>query len=140
MDKDKIGNLNRLKRKIREETAMCVINVKIGKKQLRIKDCKGIASVRGLMFDDMKKYDGTLIYANSIWMPFVRHELDLLFLSADFRIVDIKRAVPVTLNLKTWRIYKCNAASYCLELKAGLVRAKKGMVISVLGQAFSKKD
>jgi len=108
---------------------MTTIKVKIGRRELRIKDCKGLSSCRGLMFDDMKKYDGALIYANSIWMPFVRHELDLLFLSVDFRIVDIKRAVPVTTELKTWKVYKCKKAKYCLELKAGLIKAKKGMII-----------
>ena len=46
--------------------------IKIGKKKLRIKDCKGLSSVKGLMFDEMKGLDGALIYGNSIWMPFVK--------------------------------------------------------------------
>jgi uncharacterized membrane protein (UPF0127 family) len=114
--------------------AMSILKVMVAGKKIRIKDCKGLSSFRGLMFDDMKKYNGALIYAASIWMPFVKYELDLLFLDKNYRIVDIHRAVPVTLDLKTWRIYECNKADYCLEVVAGLVKAKKGMVISVLGQ------
>lgn len=111
---------------------MHIITVKLGRSKIRIKDCKGLSSFRGLMFDSMTKYSGALIYANSIWMPFVKHGLDLLFLSADLKIVDVQRAVPVTLNPKTWKVYKCGRAEYCLEIKAGLTKARKGTKILFL--------
>jgi uncharacterized membrane protein (UPF0127 family) len=105
--------------------------VKIGNKVLKIKDCKGLASLSGLAFDDMKNHDGALIYANSIWMPFVRHKLDLLFLDRDFRIVDIQKAVPLTINPKTWKSYRCKKAKYCLEIKSGLTKARELTTIHV---------
>ena len=94
------------------------IKIRIDNKILRVKDCKGLASLRGLMFDNLKGYDGALIYSNSIWMPFVRHELDLIFLDKDFRVVEIQRAVPVTMNPNTWRTYRYKSAKYCMEIKA----------------------
>ena len=108
--------------------------LKIGKKRLRIKDCRGLSSISGLMFNSMKKIDGALIYGANIWMPFVKTDLDLLFLDRSYKIVDVQRAVPATLNTKTWKIYSSKRARYCLELKAGLVRARKGMKLSGLGR------
>ncbi len=104
-----------------------IINIRIGNKSLRIKDCK-FSSLRGLMFDSMKSYDGALIYSNSIWMPFVKHKLDLLFLDKDFRIVEIQSAIPITFNPKTWRIYKNEKAKYCLEIKTGILSNLKALI------------
>jgi len=78
------------------------------------------------MFDDMNDKDGALIHGNSIWMPFVKYDLDLFFLDKDFVVVDVQKAVPLTFNPKTWRTYKCEEAKYCLEIKQGLVKLKKG--------------
>ena len=100
------------------------MKVRIGKKILNIKDCKGAASLKGLMFDDMNDKDGALIYANNIWMPFVKHELDLFFLDSQMRVLKKERAVPLTLNTSTWKVYKCAEATKCLEVKAGLVKGK----------------
>ncbi len=104
--------------------------IRAGRRTLRIKDCKGVSSVKGLMFDQMKGIDGALIYANSIWMPFVK-ELDLFFLDGDFRVVEARRAVPITLDPKTWKIYKNEKAKYCLEVRKGVLRARKGMQIKM---------
>ena len=103
--------------------------IKIGRKKLRIKDCKGISSVKGLMFDRMKGLDGALIYANNIWMPFVKHKLDLLFLDKNYRVLSIQKALPITKNPNTWKIYENKKAKYCLEIKSGLVKTRKGMKI-----------
>ena len=100
--------------------------VGIGNKKIRIRDCKGMVSIAGLSFDDMKKHSGALIYSNNIWMPFVKYELDLLFLDKNYMVIDIQRAVPLSLNPKTWRVYSNSKAKFCLEIKAGLVTAKKG--------------
>ena len=110
---------------------MRIKEIKINKKKFRIKDCKGLSSIRGLMFDKMNDIDGALIYANKIWMPFVKHELDLLFLDENLRIIEKQRATPATLNPKTWKIYKCDEAKYCLELRTGTVKAKNGMNINI---------
>lgn len=98
---------------------MCkVINFKLGKRSFRVKDCKGLSSVRGLMFDDLDRYDGALIYANSIWTPFVKHTLDLFFLDEKMKVIGKQRAVPMTLSPKTWKTYSNKKAKYCLEVKS----------------------
>jgi len=107
--------------------------VRIKRNVIKVKNCKGFASLFGLAFDEMKSHGGALIYSNSVWMPFVKHDLDLLFLDNNFRIVNIQKAVPITLNPKTWKSYKCKKAKYCLELKAGLISARKGMKIAICG-------
>ena len=98
---------------------MCeIINFKLNSRTFRVKDCKGMSSLRGLMFDSLEDKDGALIYANSIWMPFVKHSLDLFFMDKNFKVVGKQKAVPITLNPKTWKIYKNKKAKYCLEIKA----------------------
>ena len=93
------------------------VTIKLQGKKFRVKDCKGFSSVRGLMFDDVKGYDGALIYANNIWMPFVKHKLDLFFLDKKFKVLSRQKAVPMTLDPKTWKVYKNDKAKYCLEIK-----------------------
>ncbi len=104
---------------------MKIIKAKINGKLLRVKDCRGFASVRGLMFDPLQHYDGALITGNAVWMPFVRQKLDLVFLDEHLKPVEAQKAVPLTLNAKTWRIYRCEGARYCLELKEGIVKNRK---------------
>lgn len=110
------------------------MKAQINNRSFNVKDCKGIKSVKGLMFDSMKKHQGALIYANSIWMPFVSHELDLIFLGSNFKVLEIVHAVPMKLHPKTWKIYDCDKAKYCLEMKHGLVKAKKGMKVKLYNQ------
>src|SRR3989338_5124349 len=98
---------------------MCkIINFRLNGKTYRVKDCIGFSSIRGLMFDGIEKYDGALIRGNSIWMPFVRHPLDLFFLDRNRKLIEKKRAVPMTLNPKTWKTYSNRKAKYCLEIKS----------------------
>ncbi len=104
------------------------VKMRIGDKALMIKDCKGIFSLFGLMFDKMRDIDGALIYGNSVWMPFVKKKLDLLFLDDNFRVIDIKEAVPLTLDPRTWVVYGNGRATFCLEIKKGLIN--KGRLIS----------
>jgi uncharacterized membrane protein (UPF0127 family) len=107
------------------------MKVKINNKIFEIKDCKGFRSMRGLMFDSLKKRDGALIYANNIWMPFVKHDLDLFFLDKNFCIIEKQRAVPLRWKRKTWKIYKNAEAKYCLEIKAGLTSPRNGTKVKV---------
>jgi len=107
-----------------------IVKMKVGNRILRIKDCRGIFSFSGLMFDSMNDIDGALIYANNVWMPFVRRKLDLLFLDGNLKVIEIQRAVPITFtfNPNTWRIYANKNAKYCLEIKTGLIR-KNGILL-----------
>ena len=107
-----------------------IIKAKVGNKTLRVKDCRGVLSIKGLMFNPLKDIDGALIYANSVWMPFVK-ELDLLFLGEDFKVIGVKHAVPITANPETWKTYSGKNAKYCLEVKRGLIKAKPGMKIKI---------
>ncbi len=91
--------------------------MKLGKRTVRIIDCRGLSSIRGLMFDNMKGYDGALIYGNFIWMPFVRHSLVLYFLDENRKIVDKQLAKPMTLHPRTWKIYSNKKARFCVEVK-----------------------
>lgn len=86
---------------------------------------------KGLMFRErLEKNHGLLMDFESerkpgIWMPFMRFPLDLVFISADKKVVDVKENVrPISLDFKTWRIYmpkeKCR---WVLEINAG--RAKE---------------
>ena len=90
---------------------------------LNIKDCRGLKSFRGMMFS---RKDGALLVKPfyhskgiNVWMPFVP-KLDLYFLSADYKIISKKCAASLSLNPKTWRIYSCPEAHYCLELRSSL--------------------
>jgi uncharacterized membrane protein (UPF0127 family) len=65
----------------------------------------------------MKDKDGALIYANNIWMPFVKQNLKLFFLDANKKVIGEQLAVPMTLNPKTWKTYTNKKAKYCLEIK-----------------------
>lgn len=96
---------------------MKIVEIKIEGRKRRLKDCKGLSAVRGLMFDDICGYDGALIHANSIWMPFVRHKLMLFFLDKNMKILSKQKAVPLKLNPATWKIYSDDRAKYCAEIK-----------------------
>ncbi|MFC2143373.1 DUF192 domain-containing protein [Candidatus Aenigmatarchaeota archaeon] len=109
------------------------IKVKIKKKNFKIKNCTGLRSVRGLMFDSMEDKHGALIYANNIWMPFVKHDLDLMFLDENMKVLSMERAVPVSLRSSTWRTYRNEDAKYCLELKAGLIKGKVNKIKIISG-------
>jgi uncharacterized membrane protein (UPF0127 family) len=101
-------------------------NIKVGRRTLKIKNCVGLHSIRGLMFDNMKNFDGALIYANNIWMPFVKHKLNLVFLDEKMKVTKTVLAVPMTCDTKTWKTYKDEDAEYCLELKDTKIRIGKG--------------
>lgn len=109
-----------------------VVRIKVHGQIFRIKDCRGLSSVRGLMWDTLEDHQGALIYSNSVWMPFVKQALDLLFLDARWRVVETAYAVPLTWHPRTWRVYRCPHARYCLELKAGLVQVERGAQLELL--------
>ena len=71
---------------------------------------------------------------HSIWMPFMRFSIDIIFIGKDKRVVDINHsAKPIGLNPKTWRVYmpkkKC---MYVLEVNAGLMKKTGSEIGDVL--------
>ncbi|MFH1420993.1 MAG: hypothetical protein ABIG30_03470 [Candidatus Aenigmatarchaeota archaeon] len=99
--------------------------------KLNVKDCtQTLSSMKGLMFSRLRDIDGALVKGNIIWMPFCK-PLDLFFLDKDFNFLEKQPAAPLTLNPKSWKTYSCKAASYCLELRPGLIKSlKKIRVVS----------
>ncbi|MGB9675032.1 MAG: DUF192 domain-containing protein [Candidatus Nanoarchaeia archaeon] len=52
----------------------------------------------------------------SFWMPAMHYPLSMLFLNSDGKVVDIKHAVPLSRDPKTWKIYvPCALCKYVLE-------------------------
>ena len=117
---------------------MVFVDVKIGKKTLKLKDCRGISALRGLMFDSMNDNDGALMpinfFCGSLCMAFVEKKLNLVFLDSKLHAIKSEIAVPVGINPKTWKTYSCKNASYCLELKDIDIKIKKGDKVKILDQ------
>ncbi len=90
-----------------------VLVFSVNGKAVAVKDCRGFRSLRGLMFS---RSAGALISGNSVWMPFVRWPLTLYFLDKEFGLLDTQKAVPLTLNPKTWKTYSYRGARYVLEV------------------------
>ncbi len=105
------------------------MKIRVNKKTIEVKDCCGIRALKGLMFD--KKSRGALIRGNSIWMPFVNSKLDLLFLDKNYRIIEVQKALPLTLNPRTWKTYRCPKAKYCLEIRRGIVNTEKEITLEI---------
>ncbi len=100
------------------------MKVKVNRVNLRIKDCcSPLRAMKGLMFSSLKNIDGALIKGNSIWLLFCK-PLTLIFLDKSFQILDQQEAIPMTLNPKTWKLYTCKQAKYCLEIKSGLFKQR----------------
>jgi uncharacterized membrane protein (UPF0127 family) len=99
---------------------METVKIKLENLEIEVIYLKDFSKYRGLMlrregnalieFQEEKKY--------KIWMLFVFYPLDLIFLSKDKKVVEIiENAVPVTLNPKTWKLYKSQTNfKYILEL------------------------
>lgn len=57
---------------------------------------------------------------HGIWMLFMRFPIDLIFLDKEKRVITTyKNIKPITLNPKTWKIYRPGSpARYALEIPA----------------------
>ena len=115
---------------------MQMLDATVDGKRIRVKDCRGIASLRGLMFDSLTTYDGALITGGSVWMPFVPQPLDLIFLDESLRPLNVQRATPMTLHPRTWKLYACAGARYCLEVRTGIVRSGTSVAIQPVHPAL----
>ena len=50
------------------------------------------------------------------WMPFMHYSISMIFLNKDKEVVDIKQAIPMTINPRTWKFYAPKkAGKYVLE-------------------------
>lgn len=89
------------------------MRIKAGNKTLRAKDCtSSLSAMRGLMFS---RESAALVRGGEIWMPFVAKPLWLYFLGKTMKVIGVDYAVPLTLNVKTWKVYSHRGAHYCLE-------------------------
>jgi len=95
---------------------------------------------KGLMLRGaLEKNSGLLMDFESekkpgIWMPLMKFPLDLIFISADKKVVDAKENVrPISFDFRTWRIYvpkeKCR---WVLELNAGKISETKTNIGDVI--------
>ena len=78
---------------------------------------KELAKGCGLLMDFSSEGEGM----HSIWMPFMRFPIDIVFISADKRVTDVFHDVPpIGLRLRTWKVYAPSApVKWILELPAG---------------------
>ena len=106
-----------------------------------IKNVEYTNSLMGLMKGLMFRKSGALLMdfgedcAPSIWMLFMRFPIDIVFVSSDGRVVDVvKRAEPISLSPRTWRIYRPEAkCRFVLELPAGMAEdfdLEKGSILT----------
>jgi uncharacterized membrane protein (UPF0127 family) len=63
---------------------------------------------------------------HGIWMPGMNFPIDIIFISAGKRVVDIRHdARPMSMNPKSWKIFKPGKkAKYVLELPANAAKGK----------------
>jgi len=101
---------------------MKIIKIKLKNLEIEAIYMRNFSIYQGLMF---KKEGNALLEfpeekKYKIWTLFMRYPLDLIFLNKNKRVVEtIKGAVPITLNPKTWKVYKpANDFKYLLELDA----------------------
>jgi uncharacterized membrane protein (UPF0127 family) len=77
----------------------------------------------GLMFRVAAPKDGFLFTFeregfHSIWMPFMKFPIDIVFYDKDGKFINIARgAKPISMNPETWKIYKPEKpCKYILEM------------------------
>ena len=72
----------------------------------------------GLSFSKKKNLLFIMPYESkwSFWMFLVRYPIKIIFIDSKKRVVDIKNAVPITMNPKTWKAYSpSKKCKYILE-------------------------
>lgn len=81
-----------------------------------------LSKLKGLMFRKLGEKEGMLFIFEKdkrwkFWMPFVPEDLGMVFLDSRGRIIDKMRASRMTLNPKSWKIYKPKKpCRYVLEI------------------------
>lgn len=80
-----------------------------------------LRKMRGLMFRRLERNRGLLVSFGKekrwgIWMLFVPQDLGLLFMDGEGKIVDKKYAKRMSLDPRTWKVYKpSKRCKYVLE-------------------------
>jgi uncharacterized membrane protein (UPF0127 family) len=61
----------------------------------------------GLSLSEKKNMFFSMPYESrwSLWMFAVRYPIRMVFIGRDRKVVDIKKAVPITTDPKTWKVY-----------------------------------
>ncbi|MEA1992783.1 MAG: DUF192 domain-containing protein [Euryarchaeota archaeon] len=59
-----------------------------------------------------------------IWMALMRFSIDIIGIGKERRVVDIMKAVPLSFNPKTWKLYTPEKCRYILEIEDGLAQKK----------------
>jgi len=83
-----------------------------------------ITKLRGLMFKETGR--ALLVFSrsdrHSIWMPFMRFDLDVAFIDRDGAVVHTEEDVPpLSPHPSTWRLYgPPRPCRYILEVESGL--------------------
>ena len=112
---------------------------KILVKSIEVADSIG-KKTKGLMFrENLDPETGFLMVfryegKHSIWMPFMRFGIDIVYIDKEKRIVDIKHSVrPIGKNPKTWKVYKpSKPCRYVLEVSSGLMKKSGTKIGDVL--------
>jgi len=85
---------------------------------------------RGLMFRDYLPVNNGMLFIfpdenlRSFWMKNMKIPLDMLFISADKKIIDIKENFAPCLSDICESYFSAGPAKYVLEINAGLVKEK----------------
>ncbi len=85
------------------------MKVWIGKKKIEVEVADNfLKRLIGLSFSKKKNMLFIMPYDSkwSFWMFLVRYPIKIIFIDSKKRVVDVKLAVPITLNPKTWKIYR----------------------------------
>lgn len=86
-----------------------------------------LEKIRGLMFRELDDKEALLLKFPKekrwgIWMAFVPQDLALLFLDKEKEIVDKKLAEKLSLDPRSWKIYKpVERCKYVLECNPGKI-------------------
>jgi uncharacterized protein len=93
------------------------------KKGLGLMFRKELPKDHGLLMDFSSEGEGI----HSIWMPFMRFPIDIVFIGADRKVTDVFVNVPpIGISPYTWRVYAPSApAMWVLELPAGTAKISK---------------
>jgi uncharacterized membrane protein (UPF0127 family) len=76
--------------------------------------------IKGLSFSKIRNLFFLMSYERKwrIWMFGMRSKINIVFIDSKNIVVDVKKAEPLTLNPKSWKIYKPKKpCKYILETK-----------------------
>ncbi len=104
-----------------------VTNIETGK---TIKGVEYVDSFCGLIRGLMFREDGALLMdfgkdcKPGIWTLFMKFPLDIVFIDSSKKVVEVRHdALPLSLNPKSWRIYRpSKKCRFVLEVRSGIAK------------------